>query len=101
MWIFCMFDLPTGTKAQQKRASKFRKALIDDGFEMMQFSVYNRFCASLEAAECHIKHVKEAIPREGKVSIVKLTDKQFGDIETYFGKKPQPVKNVPQQLTLF
>ena len=101
MWIFCMFDLPTGTKSQQKRASQFRKALIDDGFEMMQFSVYNRFCPSLEAAQCHIKRIKAIVPREGKVSILKFTDKQFGEIETFFGKTPQPVKNVPKQLTLF
>ncbi|MFC2331310.1 MAG: CRISPR-associated endonuclease Cas2, partial [Treponema sp.] len=39
MWIFCMFDLPTNTKPQRKRASEFRKNLLEDGFEMMQFSV--------------------------------------------------------------
>ncbi len=43
MWLFCLFDLPTNTKKQRKRASEFRKKLIEDGFDMMQFSVYKHF----------------------------------------------------------
>ncbi|WP_038097390.1 CRISPR-associated endonuclease Cas2, partial [Treponema pedis] len=42
MWIICLFDLPTNTKEQRHRASKFRQQLIEDGFSMMQFSVYYR-----------------------------------------------------------
>ena len=44
MWLFCLFDLPTNTKAQRKRASDFRKFLLEDGFDMMQYSVYKRHC---------------------------------------------------------
>ncbi len=101
MWIFCLFDLPTNTPAQRKRASSFRKQLLDDGFEMMQFSVYKRFCGSAEACEVHTRRIKDFLPREGTVSILKFTDKQFGEIQTFMGKIPQKKEKVPSQLELF
>lgn len=101
MWLFCLFDLPTNTKSQRKRASDFRKSLIEDGFEMMQFSVYYRHCASMEDCEKHIVRIRKIIPYEGKVSILKFTDKQFGDIETYLGKTVEKNKKKVTQFELF
>lgn len=101
MWLFCLFDLPTNTKTQRKHAAEFRKKLIEDGFDMMQYSVYKRFCASIEACEVHIKRIKNALPKEGTVSILKFTDKQFGDIKTFIGVTPQRRTKVPQQLEFF
>ncbi len=101
MWLFCLFDLPTNTKAQRKRASEFRKKLIADGYDMMQYSVYKRFCGSLEACEVHIKRVKQWLPTEGKVSILKFTDKQFGNIETFEGASPVKPQATPNQLEFF
>ncbi len=101
MWLFCLFDLPTNTKKQRKVASEFRKKLIDDGFDMMQFSVYKRFCGSVEACEVHIKRIKLWLPEEGTVSILKFTDKQFSDIETFMGSIPSKKDRAPQQLSFF
>ena len=101
MWIFCLFDLPTNTKAQRKRASVFRKHLIEDGFDMMQYSVYKRFCGSAEACDVHIKRIKQWLPKEGSVSILKFTDKQFGDIENFEGVSAKETEKSPLQLALF
>lgn len=101
MWLFCLFDLPTNTKIQRKRASDFRKCLIEDGFDMMQYSVYKRHCSSLESCEVHIKRVKSWLPKEGCVSILKFTDKQFGDIETFIGAIPKIKERTPKQLEFF
>ena len=101
MWLFCLFDLPTNTKSQRKKASEFRKNLVNDGFDMMQFSVYKRFCGSSEACDVHIKRIKEWIPCEGTVSILKFTDKQFSDIETFIGDSLQNKEESPQQLEFF
>ena len=51
MWMMVLFDLPVLTKKERKAATKFRKFLLDQGFEMSQFSVYMRFCAGKEQAE--------------------------------------------------
>lgn len=101
MWLFCLFDLPTNTKAQRKRASEFRKFLIEDGFTMMQFSVYKRCCGSQESCDVHINRIKSMIPREGSVSILRFTDKQFGEIQTFIGKTKQKTDKTPQQLEMF
>ena len=101
MWLFCLFDLPTNTKAQRKRACEFRKKLLEDGYDMMQYSVYKRFCGSSEACAVHIKRIKLWLPKEGKVSILKFTDKQFGEIETFEGFVPQKNGKVPAQLEFF
>lgn len=101
MWVMVLFDLPTETKKERKAASTFRKRLIDDGFIMFQFSIYMRFCQSVENAEAHTKRVKDNLPEKGKVGIFAITDKQFGKMEIFHGVKKAPEREVPQQLELF
>ena len=86
MWLFVFFDLPVTTKKEMKAASLFRKNLEKDGFSMMQFSVYIRHCASRESLEVHVKRVKSLLPETGKVSLLSVTDKQYGDIYNFWGK---------------
>jgi CRISPR-associated protein Cas2 len=96
-----LFDLPTDTKTDRKRASRFRKDLLQDGFEMLQFSVYWRHCASKEHAETHVKRVKETLPKHGKVGILCITDKQFENMQIFFNADAQKKKKMPEQLELF
>lgn len=91
MWILVFFDLPTETKADKKAYSLFRKRLLNDGFVMFQFSIYMRHCASMENADVHIKRVKGYLPKFGTVGILCITDKQFGNIQLFYGHKP--IKN--------
>ncbi len=96
-----LFDLPTETKRDIRAYSVFRKNLMKDGFTMFQFSIYIRHCASMENAEMHIKRVKSFLPEFGKVGIICITDKQFGNIELFFGKKTFAPNAPGQQLELF
>lgn len=101
MWTLVMYDLPTETKKQRKVAAKFRKVLLKDGFSMFQFSSYVRHSASSENAEVHKRRVKSNLPELGKVGILQITDKQFAQMEIYYGANPQRTPEVPQQLELF
>jgi len=101
MWVFVMFDLPVGTKLQRKRASGFRKELVRDGFQMMQFSIYFRASPSDENAAVHVRRVRRALPAEGKVRILRVTDKQFGRMFSFFGRKAVQLEEMPRQLALF
>ena len=101
MWVLVFFDLPTETAGERKIAAKFRKNIMKDGFQMFQFSIYIRHCASAENAQVHIKRTKAMLPEKGHVGILCITDKQFGDIEIFYGKKLQDNPNVPQQLEMF
>lgn len=101
MWILVLFDLPTETKRARKAYTDFRKQLQRDGFTMFQFSIYVRHCASYENALVHIKRVKSFLPEFGHVGIMCITDKQFGAIELFYGKKVQEPNAPGQQLELF
>jgi CRISPR-associated protein Cas2 len=101
MWTLVMYDLPTETKADRKMASLFRKDLLKDGFSMFQFSMYVRHSASSENADVHKRRVKGLLPEHGKVGILQITDKQFGQIELFYGAKAQKLPDIPQQLELF
>ncbi len=101
MWILVFFDLPTETPKERKIASLFRKNIMKDGFQMFQFSIYMRHCSSRENAEVHIKRVKMILPEKGHVGIMCITDKQFGMMEIFHGKKIITANAPVQQLEMF
>lgn len=101
MWMFVMFDLPTETKKDRKAYALFRKNLEKDGFVMHQFSVYSRFCASLESVEVHVKRIRGFAPEKGKISIMTITDKQYSNIINIWGAIEKKSKPMPMQLEFF
>ena len=101
MWTMVMYDLPTETKKERKVAARFRKELQKDGFSMFQFSMYIRHSASTENADVHKNRVKNNLPELGKIGILQITDKQFGQMELFQGKKEKTVSTPYQQLELF
>jgi CRISPR-associated protein Cas2 len=101
MWVLVFFDLPTETEKDKKRYVRFRKGLLDDGFSMFQFSIYLRHCSSRENAEVHVKRIKSLLPELGHIGIICITDKQFGQMELFTGRKETPMPDIPQQLELF
>ncbi len=101
MWMVVMFDLPTETKEQKKAYTRFRKLLLNDGFSMLQFSVYGRHCGSFENADVHEKRVVGGLPSNGEVRILRVTEKQFARMKTYYGKKPKKTEEPPKQLSFF
>lgn len=101
MWVMVMFDLPVLTKLNRKDYSRFRKRLLENGFNRLQYSVYARPCPSEENAGVHRKRVERCLPPEGQVRILLFTDKQFERMEIFFGKMPTGVEQQPQQLSFF
>ena len=101
MWVMVFFDLPTKTKTDRKNYTNFRKKIMKDGFTQMQYSIYLRHCASKENANIHLKRVKSALPPYGTISILKVTDKQFEQIETFKNRKSKDPPLGGQQLEMF
>lgn len=101
LWVFVFFDLPTETKTDRKNYTRFRKGLQQDGFTMLQYSIYVRHCSSMENAEVHINRARRLLPPHGEVILFSLTDKQFGMMEFFSGVKTVSRPGTPQQLELF
>ena len=85
MWLFVFFDLPVRTKEQRRRANRFRHFLKDDGFIMLQLSVYTRICRGQDAVEKHVRRVRANLPKEGSVRTLQITDRQYGRMELMSG----------------
>src|SRR5688500_3455790 len=101
MWLFVMFDLPVDTKVARRRYSKFRKLLLEEGFSMLQYSVYARYSVSEEAGAAIRRRVQQALPPDGQVRLLAVTDRQFGKMEVFFGKIRGRPESSPDQLLLF
>ncbi|MEX0763024.1 MAG: CRISPR-associated endonuclease Cas2 [Dehalococcoidia bacterium] len=101
LWMMVIFDLPVQTGPQRRAATQFRNALLDQGFQMCQFSVYLRFCAGKEQVDVYTRRVQAALPRSGNVQILCFTDKQYENIVSFNGSRRQPPNENPDQFTLF
>lgn len=84
-WLLVMFDLPVITKEQRKQASDFRADLLDDGYFMVQFSVYARACPDPDRTNKHRARLKKIIPPAGNVRVLFLTDVQWSRGECVCG----------------
>lgn len=100
MWLLVFFDLPVKTKEQRRRATRFRNSLKDDGFMMLQFSVYARICRGQDAVDKHIRRVRSGLPKEGSVRTLQVTDKQYGRMELMLGLAPKTERFASTQMVL-
>lgn len=102
MRAMIIFDLPVMTKKERKLATGFRKFLLDDGFEMLQFSVYTRLCADRDNAYTHLDRIRKNAPKNGSIRMLMLTEHQFAEMFVVAGEKSmQELKNTPKQLAFF
>lgn len=62
MRLFVMFDLPVRTASERKEAARFRKFLLNDGYYMLQYSIYVRICNGMESADKHEQRLKNNLP---------------------------------------
>ena len=101
MWIMVMFDLPTITKEEKRDYTRFRKYLLREGFIALQYSVYARYSACRENARKYYRYIEAIVPPGGHVRLLMVTDKQFGEMVSLYGKTVQEVEKKPEQLLLF
>ena len=100
VWLMMFFDLPVGTKAERRGATRFRSFLKDDGYIMLQFSVYARVCRGEDAAEKHVARVTSSLPSQGSVRVLQVTDRQYARMRLLLGKAPRTEMIGSQQMVL-
>ena len=101
MWLFAMFDLPVKTDKDKKRYRQFRKVLLNEGFSMLQYSVYAQYCSSEDSSNVLRKHVEKRLPKYGHVRLLSVTNKQFSKMKVFCGKTRKETEKPPEQLLLF
>lgn len=102
MRILILFDLPVTTAEARREATRFRKFLLNDGYHMLQYSVYARVCNGADAVEKHRARVKQHLPDNGAIRMLVITEKQYESIDILLGKlteADEPFQS--EQLTIF
>ncbi len=87
MRILVLFDLPVTTKRARKHYMNFRKFLIKDGYDMLQYSVYCRVVRNHDDSKKHITRLKTNLPPQGSVRVMLVTEKQYSSMEILVGTK--------------
>ncbi|ARJ51067.1 CRISPR-associated endonuclease Cas2 [Staphylococcus lutrae] len=87
MRVILMFDLPVETKQQRRIYSKFRKRLLENGFLMMQYSIYVKSVINRDAATLSVNQIKQFLPREGHVRALMITEKQYEKMQILLGEE--------------
>lgn len=102
-WMMVAFDLPVVTKPERKAATTFRKFLLDDGYQMMQYSVYIRPCVTYARQQTHLRRLKEHIPPEGSIRAIFITRSQWERSYVIHGQPAQEgtPEPMPDQLQLW
>lgn len=98
MWLLVVFDLPTTTKVDKRHYTRFRTQLLNEGFQMLQFSVYGRHCATRERVEAKERRIVMSLPPAGEVRLLTVTDAQFARMRIFESKRRINAETVPRQL---
>lgn len=102
MRMLVFFDLPTVTKAQRRAYAVFRRFLLNDGYDMIQFSVYGRILNGNDGAQKHMQRLLCNLPSEGSVRVLTVTEKQFAGMKLLVGMPLFQEKKVnASQIALF
>lgn len=80
-WFLVLFDLPTDTKEERKVASRFRKELLNEGYFMVQYSVYARCAVTLDRKESISNNLRTIAPTTGNVHTIFITESQWKNSE--------------------
>ena len=98
MRLFVMFDLPVRTAEERKAAARFRKFLLNDGYYMLQYSIYVRICGGMEAADKHEQRLKNNLPENGSVRLLRITERQYTAMRILCGN-PAPDLDIDHEKT--
>lgn len=102
MRILVFFDLPVVKKSERQIYSKFRRFLLNDGYDMIQYSVYCRLCNGTDNVSKHMKRLNGSLPPKGSVRCLTVTEKQFAEMKFLVGKPSVKERKVNvNQLSLF
>ena len=102
MRLLVFFDLPVVKKEDRQEYQQFRRFLLNDGYIMLQYSVYARVCNGIEGTKKHIIRLKKNLPPKGSVRYLQITEKQYSEMKFLVGKpKPQEKVIKSDQLNVF
>lgn len=100
MRTIVFFDLPIVGEKDKRNYIKFRKYLIQEGFLMMQESVYSKLTLNSQQNELLMKRIKKNAPPKGIVQILIVTENQYAKIINVTGESKSKIINSEDRLII-
>jgi len=85
MRMILFFDLPAVSKTDHREYRKFIKMIKSLGFVAYQESVYTKLALNDTVVISTMKEIKQKLPKDGVLSVLSITEKQFSSIENILG----------------
>lgn len=100
MRLLVFFDLPTITADDKRAYRRFRKTLIENGFIMLQESVYCRMFITPSAENAAMETIRRNKPPAGMVQMLSVTEKQFAKMEYLVGEYHSEIIDSDERLII-
>ena len=100
MRMLVFFDLPTETAEDRRNYRKFRKLLVDNGFIMMQESVYCKLLLNATGEAAVLDVIRRQKPPKGLVQLLTVTEKQFSRMEYLVGEFHSEVLSSDERMVI-
>ena len=86
MRLVLFFDLPRTTHKECAAATRFVKQIKEEGFMMLQESVYCRLLLNPTAQSTIKNRLQKIKPETGSIMLLVVTEKQFCDMDYILGQ---------------
>ena len=100
MRTIVFFDLPNIYAKDKRNYLKFRKYLINEGFIMMQESVYSKIVLNSQQSEFLVDRLKKNAPKKGLIQVLTITEKQYAQIEYIIGQSNSKIVDSEDRLVV-
>lgn len=100
MRTIIFFDLPNVYTNDKRNYTKFRRFLINEGFIMMQESVYSKLMMNSQQIQLLIQRIKRNAPKKGIIQVLNITENQYAQIEYIIGSNNTKILDNEERLVI-
>lgn len=100
MRTMVFFDLPNVHYKDKRNYILFRRFLLNEGFIMMQESVYSKICLNSTQSSLLYERVKKNAPKKGLIQILTITEKQYAGIKYITGSQEGKIIDTESRLVI-
>ncbi len=100
MRTIVFFDLPNVYSKDRRNYSKFRKFLLNEGFIMLQESVYSKLTLNSNQTKYLMDRVRKNSPDKGLIQMLTVTEKQYAQIEYIIGQPSSKIIDDEERLII-
>lgn len=100
MRTILFFDLPNIYSIDKRNYLKFKKFLLNEGFLMMQESVYSKLILNSQQSELLLTRIKKNAPQKGIIQTLTVTEKQYAQIQFIIGQSNSKIIDTEDKLVI-